>query len=81
MYPYTADLMCLDACRPVNPTPLPAIATVSTPLVIPAWEDALKPHPDRVFAQYISAAFGSDLTARTTFGQYGVRPAPPRGDR
>ena len=53
MYPYTADLMCLDACRPVNPVPLPAIATVSTPLVIPAWEDALKPHPDRVLAQYI----------------------------
>jgi hypothetical protein len=53
MYPYTADLMCLDACRPVNPIPLPAIAMVSTPLVIPAWEDALKPHPDRVLAQYI----------------------------
>ena len=53
MYPYRADLMCLDACRPVNPMPLSAVTTVSTPLVIPAWEDALKPHPDRAFAQYI----------------------------
>ena len=53
MYPYTSDLLCLDACRPPASSLPPALAAVSTPLVIPAWELALQAHPDRAFAQYI----------------------------
>ena len=53
MYPYTSDLLCLDACRPPASSLPPALTAVSTPLVIPAWELALQAHPDRAFAQYI----------------------------
>ena len=53
LYPYTADLLCLDSCRP-QPAPLPPeLSVVSTPLVVPAWETALRSHPDRAFALYI----------------------------
>ena len=57
MYPYTADLMCRDACRPVNPMPLHAVATVSTPLVIPAREGALKPPPGPGFLRGLRCGF------------------------
>ena len=53
LYPYTADLMCLDSCRSQGlPTPQ-ELWSVTTPLVVPAWEKALKGHPDQAFARYI----------------------------
>ena len=53
LYPYTADLLCLDSCRP-QPAPLPSeLSVVSTPLVVPAWEAALHGHPDWAFVRYL----------------------------
>ena len=53
LYPYTSDLMCLDACRPQE-RPLPQeLTSVSTPLVLSAWAAALQVHPDRAFARYV----------------------------
>ena len=54
LYPYTADLLCLDSCRRPQPAPLPSeLSVVSTPLVVPAWEAALRGHPDWAFIQYL----------------------------
>ena len=53
LYPYTSDLMCLDGCRPTDPLFHAALSSVTTPLVIPAWEQALETHPDRAYAKYI----------------------------
>ena len=53
LYSYTADLLCLDSCRP-QPAPLPSeLLVVSTPLVVPAWEAALRGHPDWAFVRYL----------------------------
>ena len=56
LYPYTADLLCLDFCR--QPAAAEAfighlIITISTPLVVQEWVKALSTHPDQVFAKYI----------------------------
>ena len=37
LYPYTADLLCLDSCRPPGVPLPPELSTVSTPLAVPAW--------------------------------------------
>ena len=51
-YPYTADLMCLDICRPVVEMVPPALNTRCS--YIPAWKLALRSHPDQAFARYIN---------------------------
>ena len=53
LYPYTADLLCLEACRPVDGSQDPVLEVISTPLVLSAWEGALQLHPDRAFARYV----------------------------
>ena len=54
LYDYTVDLMCLDYCRPISPPyPLREIEAVTTPLCVSAWQQALEPHPDRAYSQYI----------------------------
>lgn len=53
-YQYTADLLELEACRPESIVRLPREATqITTPLIAPAWEQALAAHPDPEFRQYI----------------------------
>ena len=52
-YPYTADLLALEACQPPpggqhTPSPME-----QTPLDADTWEAMLSSHPDRVFAQFI----------------------------
>lgn len=56
LYPYTADLLCLDFCSRNDDgvTAHDALAAVSTPLDVRAWGAALSSNPDRVFATYIS---------------------------
>ena len=53
LYKYTAELICLDFYRPSQEHHCQAIMAVTTPLSLPAWEQALSSHPDRAFAQYI----------------------------
>ena len=50
LYPYTADLLCLDLCCPRGHRPYPP---VHTPLIRDAWAEALRQHPDRAFTRYI----------------------------
>ncbi len=50
MYPYTADLLCLDMAKPASPSPP---GSITTPLIAPQWQRALAHHPDRAFARYI----------------------------
>ena len=45
--------MCLDFCRPPMLQGSPAFNSVTTPLRLPAWEVALRAHPDRAFARYL----------------------------
>ena len=52
LYPYTADLLCLDFCRRTAQIS-PLLAAVSTPLVVESWARSLSHHPDRSFARYI----------------------------
>ncbi len=53
MYPYTADLLCLDMARPLTCEPSLSLDRVTTPLIAPQWQRALSHHPDRAFARYI----------------------------
>jgi len=53
LYPYTADLLCLDFCRPASGVAWPPLSEVSTPLKLPAWEAALQAHPDKAFARFV----------------------------
>ena len=52
-YPYTADLMCLDFCRPSSPEFPQPLGIVSSPLKVQSWEAILRPHPDKAFSQYL----------------------------
>ena len=53
-YPYMGDLHKLDACRPPGDTPIPAeLRAISTPLWSAVWEEELRAHPDREFAQFL----------------------------
>ncbi len=56
LYRYTADLLCLEFCRPPPPTHPgpPALSIVTTPLNISAWQAALSAHPDQALARYIT---------------------------
>ena len=57
-YPYTSDLLALERrCLSTRPPPLPDIPNFSrivTPLVLHAWERALKHHPDSQFRDYLT---------------------------
>lgn len=52
-YKHTAELMCLDFCRPAVSHITPQLMEVSTPLVLEAWDQALATHPDQAYARYI----------------------------
>ena len=56
LYPYTADLLCLDFCRQPAAAAAPMgylIRTISTPLSVQEWSKALAMHPDQAFTRYI----------------------------
>ena len=52
-YPYTADLLALDACRPLQSQAVGPLRRVATPLNVRAWVEALSNHPDPDFRSYI----------------------------
>ena len=51
-YPYTDDLLALDRCRSEG-TPYTSRVTTTTPLNISAWEEMMRLHPDRRYAEYL----------------------------
>ena len=53
LYPYTADLICLELCGTGHTPPHPALSAVTTPLRVQVWQQVLLHHPDRAIAQYI----------------------------
>ena len=55
LYPYTANLICLNLNHPIVASVWLPLSEVVTPLNIRAWGTALHPHPDRAFSCYISA--------------------------
>ena len=57
LYPYTADLVCLDLCRPSRPQVHPLHHPVWSPLDGGAWAEALRPHPDRAFIRFLLRGF------------------------
>ena len=56
-YPYTDQLLALEACRPTVPRPMPILEThITSPLLVDNWRQALRAlrnHPDRCFVQYL----------------------------
>ena len=52
-YPYGADLLALDACRPRRPVENPPLKQVATVLNVDAWSHAFSGHPDDDFRAYI----------------------------
>ncbi len=53
LYVYMADLLCLDACRPVQGHQCKELSVIATPLCQQEWERSLARHPDSAFARYI----------------------------
>ena len=74
LYPYTADLMCLDFCRPTRPHGIQPLMEVSTPLRASAWDEALQDHPDRAFAQYVCTGIREGFRVGFQYGSP-LRPA------
>ena len=54
LYQYTADLLCLDFSRPMQPHVCQDLYSISTPLCWDALATALASHPDQAFAGYIT---------------------------
>ena len=53
-YPYTQQLLALEACRPAIPRQLPALTdAVTSPLLLDNWRQALWNHPDKLLVRYI----------------------------
>ena len=49
------ELMALQRCTPCQALPLPSVLTsITTPLRLEAWEQALSTHPDRRFVEFLS---------------------------
>ena len=56
-YPYARDLVELQGRKRKEAVRVTAgAASVQTPLKTQEWEEWLRPHPDRVYAQYIRVA-------------------------
>ena len=55
LYPYTADLLALDLCRPPPSPHHPLLGMVRTLLRASAWASALAAHPDKAFVRYLLA--------------------------
>ena len=72
LYPYTADLLALDLCRPPPSHHHPLLGAVQTPLRVSAWASALSAHPDRAFVRFLLS--GIKVGFRIGFR----RPAPLR---
>ena len=53
LYRYTADLLCLNFCRPPTSHWSQALLPVKTPLWVEAWGRALGRHPDTALVCYI----------------------------
>ena len=52
-YPYTQQLLALDACRNKQQQLPHALCTITTPMKREAWKKGLMSHPDQEFASYI----------------------------
>ncbi len=53
-YPYTNELLALEACEALGATPLPPRwCMITTPLNLEAWARCLADHPDKLFVTYI----------------------------
>ncbi len=48
-----ADLLAIDACRPLKSHTPNLSSQVATPLIASEWEKALTKYPDRQFVNYI----------------------------
>ena len=53
LYPYTADLVNLDLCRPARPRVHPLHRLVCSPLDGRAWAEVLGSHPDKAFVRFV----------------------------
>ena len=57
LYEYTADLLCLDACRHKREHRNEVHSGIATPLLLEEWAKSLASHPDQAFARYICAGW------------------------
>ena len=80
-YRYTAQLLALARCTPLTARELPvSLREIITPLHWPAWEVALRGHPDREFAGLIVSGIrqgfpvGFDSTSSGPIAETWVRP-------
>ncbi len=53
LYPYTADLLTMDLCRPEHPHNNEILTQIVTPLDANCWEVALRHHPDIAYAAFL----------------------------
>ena len=73
-YPYTPQLLALDACRPCVPVELPhALCEVTTPLCIQAWERELAHHPDQQLVAYILSGIKNGFRVGFNHGALALR--------
>ena len=75
LYMYTAELICLDSCRPSQEYHCQAFMAVTTPLSLP---QALSSHPDRVFTRYICRGLHDGFRIGLPVHPPGDPPPPPQ---
>ena len=68
LYQHTADLLCLNFCRPAQLHQAQELMGVSTPLVLKAWLQAQSSHPDQAFARYICEGLRSGFRIGFDYG-------------
>ena len=69
-YPYTRDLLALEASRPAVPLTIPAwLSKIVTPLKWEAWTTALAEHPDKDFQHYICQGIRSGFRLGFDYGK------------
>ena len=86
LYPYTADLLCLDHCSGSELKLAPCLNQINTSLDITAWTQALRHHLDRALTRYLlqclARGFRIALLAPNTsllgLSQHVVSPAASR---
>ena len=74
-YRYTANLLALDRCRaPSFMLPSQRFASITTPLLYDCWCSALRGHPDRLFASYITDGIRDGFRVGFQYGSLACHP-------
>ena len=70
------ELMALQRCTPCQALPFPSVLTsITTPLRLEAWEQALSTHPDRRFVEFLFRGIAKGFRIGYDYRHHFCKPA------